>query len=113
MHTAPPVARRAMSPNGVAHGKLVVVQPPEMMFPMSATPEEAQRLLDEVVATTRQTDRDLEQIEAEAARRRAEARRPRQVAVRAAMEAGIPRKQIAAAAGVGIARLYQIAEGVR
>jgi FixJ family two-component response regulator len=80
---------------------------------MNVTPEEAERLLREVKNATARTEAALRAIELDAARRRVEARKFRQAAVLAAMEAGIPRKRIAEAGGVTTARLYQIAEGTR
>ncbi|MFE5290314.1 hypothetical protein ACFRAQ_35640 [Nocardia sp. NPDC056611] len=67
---------------------------------MDVTSEEAQKLLDRVVEATERAQRSREVADHDSTLRRE--------AVEAAMEAGLPRDQIAAAAGVHRNVLYQI-----
>lgn len=74
---------------------------------MSVGPEIQRQLLAAVTESTA----SLEAVQLEAQRMVAESFAARRAAVQAAMDAGVPREQIADAAGTSKARLYQILKG--
>lgn len=65
-------------------------------------------LLASVASATKQTEKAIARAQARFNEDMAAARAIRKSAIRAAMDAGVPREQIAEAAGVSRARLYQL-----
>lgn len=71
-------------------------------------PGEAKRLLDAVRRATATSERARARALERYNRDLARANEPRRVAVQACFDAHVPRKDIAEAAGVTVARLYQV-----
>ncbi|QFG14845.1 hypothetical protein SEA_LYMARA_44 [Arthrobacter phage Lymara] len=80
---------------------------------LKVDPGEAKRLLSAVTKGTARSTRLRGIAERRYKRDLARANEPRRLAVLAAKEAGIKGTDIAAAAGVSVARLYQILEGAQ
>ncbi|AYD81538.1 hypothetical protein HYP71_gp044 [Arthrobacter phage KBurrousTX] len=78
---------------------------------LKVDPGEAKRLLSDVTRGTARSERLRGIAERRYKRDLARANEPRRKAVLAAKEAGVKREDIAHAAGVSVARLYQIIEG--
>ncbi|QGZ17144.1 hypothetical protein HYQ19_gp045 [Arthrobacter phage DrYang] len=76
-------------------------------------PGEAKKLLSAVTRGTARSERLRAIAERRYKRDLARANEPRRLAVLAAKNAGIKREEIADAAGVSVARLYQIIEGTQ
>ncbi|AIZ01725.1 hypothetical protein ArV1_037 [Arthrobacter phage vB_ArtM-ArV1] len=80
---------------------------------LKVDPAEVPRLLSAVKRGTARSGRLRAKAEARYKRDLARANEPRRLAVVAAKDAGIKREEIAQAAGVSVARLYQIIEGAQ
>lgn len=80
---------------------------------MTATvePAEARRLLNAVRRATARSERARARALERYNRELARANEPRRQAVKACMDAKLPRKDIAAAAKISVARLYQVLDG--